>query len=210
MIPRPLNDITEADVTALIANGVAEGRTIDYKRSLPGNTDADKKEFLADTSSLANSGGGDLVFGMDEAAGLPTQIAGIQATDLDLEIRRLDSILAAGLSPRIRYAIKTLTTTAGQRVMIVRVERSWSGPHRVIFQQNDKFYGRNTAGKYALDVNELRTAFTLSNTVESSHYQTIKRQFHSWIPRRLSCIAYLLSHLQTQHNMTFFQSTKTP
>ena len=165
MIPRPLNDITEADVTALIANGVAEGRTIDYKRSLPGNTDADKKEFLADTSSLANSGGGDLVFGMDEAAGLPTQIAGIQATDLDLEIRRLDSILAAGLSPRIRYAIKTLTTTAGQRVMIVRVERSWSGHHRVIFQQNDKFYGRNTAGKYALDVNELRTAFTLSNTV---------------------------------------------
>ncbi len=102
MIPRPLNDITEADLAALIANGVAEGRTIDYKRSLPGNTDADKKEFLADTSSFANSGGGDLVFGMDEAAGLPTQIVGIQASDLDLEIRRLDSILAAGLSPRIR------------------------------------------------------------------------------------------------------------
>lgn len=164
MIPRPLNDISEADLTGLITNGVAEGRTIDYKRALPGNTDADKKEFLADTSSFANTGGGDLVFGMDEASGLPTQIAGVQSADLDVEIRRLDSILAAGLSPRIRYAMRTVTTTGGERVLVLRIERSWSGPHRVVFQQHDKFYGRNSAGKYPLDVNELRTAFTLSST----------------------------------------------
>ncbi len=118
MIARPLNDITEADLTGLIANGVAEGRTMDYKRSLPGNSDADKKEFLADTSSFANSGGGDLIFGLDEAAGLPTQIVGVQAADLDLEIRRLDSILAAGLSPRIRYTMRTVTTAAGLPVVI--------------------------------------------------------------------------------------------
>src|SRR5437899_2841847 len=127
MIPRPLNEIAETDLTALIANGVAEGRAIDYKRTLPGNSDADKKEFLADTSSFANSGGGDLIYGMDESAGLPTQIVGIQAADLDSVRQRLDSILAAGLSPRIRYAIKTLITTSGQQVMILRVERSWSG-----------------------------------------------------------------------------------
>jgi hypothetical protein len=164
MIARPFNDITEADLIGLIANGVTEGRTMDYKRSLPGNSDADKKEFLADTSSFANSGGGDLVFGIDEAAGLPTQIIGVQAGDLDLEIRRLDSILAAGLSPRIRYTMRTVTTAAGLPVVILRVERSWSGPHRVIFQQHDKFYARNSAGKYPLDVNELRAAFTLSQT----------------------------------------------
>src|ERR1039458_8242927 len=103
MIDKPLNDIAEADLAALISNGVAEGRTIEYKRILPGNSDADKKEFLADTSSFANTGGGDLVYGMDEVGGLPTHIVGIQATDLDAEIRRLDSILAAGLAPRIRY-----------------------------------------------------------------------------------------------------------
>ena len=138
MIPRPLNDISEADLTALITNGVAEGRTIDYKRALPGNADADRKEFLADTSSFSNTAGGDLVFGMDEAGGLPTQIVGVQAADLDLEIRRLDSILAAGLSPRIRYAMRTVTTAAGERVLVLRVERSWAGPHRVVFQQQDR------------------------------------------------------------------------
>jgi hypothetical protein len=164
MIPKPLSAVAEADLTALISNGVAEGRMIDYKRVLPGNSDADKKEFLADVSSFANTSGGDLIFGMEEAAGVPTQIVGVQAGDLDLEIRRLDSILEAGLSPRIRYSIRTVTTGAGERVVVLRVERSWAGPHRVIFQQYDKFYGRNSAGKYPLDVNELRASFTLSST----------------------------------------------
>jgi hypothetical protein len=164
MIPTALTEIREADLTALITNGVAEGRTIDYKRTLPGTSDAEKKEFLADASSFANTNGGDLVFGMDETGGVPVQIVGVRATDLDLEIRRLDSILAAGLNPRIRYAINTVTTVAGERVVILRVERSWFGPHRVVFQQHDKFYARNSAGKYPLDVNELRTAFTLSST----------------------------------------------
>ncbi|MBZ5656501.1 MAG: ATP-binding protein [Acidobacteriia bacterium] len=163
MIQKRLDDITEQVLAALISNGVREGRTIDYKRGLPGSTDADKKEFLADASSFANTATGDLVFGMDEDQGLPTQVTGIQTADLDLEIRRLESILAAGLSPRIRYAIKVVSVANGQ-VLVMRVERGWTGPHRVIFQGHDKFYGRNSAGKYPLDVNELRTAFTLSGT----------------------------------------------
>jgi hypothetical protein len=165
MIPKPLAEITESDLLGLITNGIAESRTLDYKRSLPGNSDADKKEFLADVSSFANTAGGDLVFGIDEDEGLPTQVAGVQVADLDLETRRLNSLLEAGLSPRVRYAIKDVALVNGGRVIVIRVERSWSGPHRVIYQGHDKFYGRNSAGKYPLDVNELRTAFTLPSTV---------------------------------------------
>lgn len=163
MIPQPLHAVTQEDLLALISNGVAEGRTLEYKRELPGNSDGDKKELLADASSFANTVGGDLIFGMAEAAGLPTQIAGVAAADLDLEIRRLDSILAAGLSPRIRYVTKVVVTATGERALVVRVYHSWTGPHRVVFQGHDKFYGRNSAGKYPLDVNELRAAFTLSS-----------------------------------------------
>lgn len=165
MIPKRLGDINEDDLAALISEGVAEGRTIDYKRDLPGNTDADKREFLADVSSFANTAGGDLVFGMDEDQGIPSLITGVQASDLDLVIQRIENILRSGISPRVRYEIRVVPTKAGQRTLIVRVERSWSGPHRVVFQNYDKFYGRNSAGKYPLDVNELRAAFTLSSTV---------------------------------------------
>jgi hypothetical protein len=164
MIPKALSDITENDLLALIGNGVAEGRTIDYKRELPGNSDSEKKDFLADVSSFANTSGGDLVYGMDEDRGLPTQIVGVQTVDLDLEIRRMDSMLAAGLSPRIRYLIKRVDTSSGLNTLVLRVERSWFGPHRVILKGDDRFYGRNSAGKYPLDVNELRASFNLSSS----------------------------------------------
>lgn len=165
MIQKPLEQIDETDLLALINNGVSEGRTIDYKRELPGNSDGEKKEFLADVSSFANSGGGDLIFGMDEDQGLATQLTGFQSTDADIDIRRLDDMLASGLDPRIRYQARLIPNSSGSKVLIVRIERSWVGPHRVIFKGSDKFYGRNSTGKYPLDVNELRSAFTLSSTI---------------------------------------------
>jgi hypothetical protein len=165
MIQKPVDTISEDDLLALITNGVSEGRTIDYKRELPGNSDGDKKEFLADVSSFANTSGGDLVFGIDEAQGLPTQLTGFQSANADMEIRRLESILASGLDPRIRYAARVIPCSGGLKSLVIRVDRSWTGPHRVIFKGHDKFYGRNSAGKYPLDINELRSAFTLASTV---------------------------------------------
>jgi hypothetical protein len=165
MIQRLLKDITVADIELLVANAVSESKTIEYKRALPGSMDAEKKEFLADVSSFANTTGGDLIFGIDESQGLPTGIVGLGSSDLDLEIRRLDSILTDGLEPRIRYATKIVDCGNSVKVLLFRVERSWYGPHRVVFKGNDKFYGRNSAGKYSLDVGELRAAFTLSVTV---------------------------------------------
>jgi hypothetical protein len=43
----------------------------DYKRDIYGNSENDKREFLADVSSFANTIGGDIVIGIDEASGLP-------------------------------------------------------------------------------------------------------------------------------------------
>jgi hypothetical protein len=165
MIPTALEKIGEADLQQLIDNAVAEGRTIEYKQALHGGTDSEKKEFLADVSSFANTAGGDLLFGISEDKGVPVKVVGIGTTDPDLEVRRLDSIIAAGLEPRIRYNSRIIETDAALKVLLVRIEKSWFGPHRVIFKGHDKFYGRNAAGKYPLDVNELRTAFTLSSTV---------------------------------------------
>jgi hypothetical protein len=79
--------------------------------------------------------------------------------------KRLDSILSSGLDPRIRHVGRVISCQGGAKALVIRVERSWIGPHRVIFKGHDKFYGRNSAGKYQLDVNQLRSAFTFSSTV---------------------------------------------
>ena len=54
MILKDLAAITELDLKSLIENSVLEQKTLDYKKMLPGNSDSEKKEFLADVSSFAN------------------------------------------------------------------------------------------------------------------------------------------------------------
>jgi hypothetical protein len=164
MISKRLEEISEADLDHLLANSVSEGKTIEYKRALPDNSDGDKKEFLADVSSFANTTGGDLIFGVNEERGLPTAIPGLAFPDSDHEVRRLDSIINDGLEPRVRYTIRVVQREANVPVLIVRTERSWIGPHRVVFKGHDKFYARNSAGKYPMDVSELRSAFTLASS----------------------------------------------
>src|SRR5256885_15905327 len=100
MIPKNLDQVAASDIDALITAQVREGRTIEYKQALPGGKDEDRKECLADVSSFDNTVGGDLMYGVAEADGVPTAVTGIAPTDLDAELLRLDSIIASGLRPR--------------------------------------------------------------------------------------------------------------
>ena len=147
MIAKPLDQITEADLTQFLNAGVAERKTLDYKQQLPDMNDAGKKELLADVSSFANTAGGDLVFGVSEVAGLPTAIPGVSIADTDQLILRLDSIIRDGLSPRIRHTTRAVPLANGNYVLIIRSERSWYGPHRLVFRGDSRFYGRTTNGK---------------------------------------------------------------
>lgn len=51
-----------------------ESETLDFKRDLPGNSDKDKHELLKDICALANAGGGDLVYCVDEIDGVAASI----------------------------------------------------------------------------------------------------------------------------------------
>src|SRR6266702_3810743 len=168
---KPLESITEQDIQALIDAQLdaqkAERKTAEYKRALPGGTDDDKKEFLADVSSFANAAGGTLLFGIEEQAGIPTKLTGIQLDDVDAQKLRLENMLRAGIAPRLPLVDihpVALASKRGHYVLILRVQKSWLLPHRVIFKDHGHFYSRNSAGKYRLDVTELRTAFELSGT----------------------------------------------
>ena len=75
-------------------------------------------------------------------------------------MQRMENMLRDGISPRIagvKYRwIDGFSTGA---VLVVRVLRSWSGPHMVTFQQLSRFFSRGASGKYLLDVGQLRDAF---------------------------------------------------
>lgn len=163
---KPLESIDESDFQALLDNQVAEGKTIEYKQALPGNSDSDKREFLYDISSFANAAGGHLIFGIKEDAGVPTDICGLDLADVDAAILSLENSIRDGLAPRIPGLAVQAISLQNKRVAIVfRIPRSWALPHMVTFKGASKFYSRNSAGKYQLDVGELRAAFALSQSI---------------------------------------------
>ena len=164
MLNKPLEEINQTDLQHLVDNSVMEGKSIEYKLELPGKTDSDRKEFLSDVSSFANTSGGDLIYGVKEKDGIPVEIVGVTAQNIDEEKRRYDSLIQDGIEPRIQVTIHPVKVSQSKIALVLRIKRSWIGPHRVVFKGHDKFYARNSAGKYPLDTVQLRAAFNLSET----------------------------------------------
>jgi hypothetical protein len=163
---KSLDQITETDLLALITAAESENKVIDYKETLPGNADSDRKEFLYDVSSFANASGGHLLYGIKAKDGIPTELKGTANLNADAEKLRLHNILQSGIQPRIPgVEIHEVKLKGDNSVLLVRIPRSWSSPHMVTFQSASKFYSRNSAGKYPLDVSEIRAAFLMSETV---------------------------------------------
>jgi hypothetical protein len=148
---------------------------MDYKKTLPDfNVLERKKEFLSDVTSFANASGGDLIYGIEERDGIPiSPLNGLAITDTEIDglKLKLESIIRtrSNIDPRVPgVSIHTIKLKNGNYVIIIRVPRSWASPHMVTLQLKDhnRFFSRNSAGKYELDVSELRTAFVLSETIE--------------------------------------------
>jgi len=161
MIPKRLEDITFADIQVLKDNAVKEGKTIEYKSEVPSNADSDKVKFLAGVSAFANTVGGDFIIGAETDKGIPISLDGVILSDIDAEKLRLEQILQNGLEPRLpKVDIEIIQSNDGRNFIVIKVNRSWLAPHKV--RTNNQFYGRNSAGKYPMDVSELRTAFMLT------------------------------------------------
>jgi len=202
MITKNIDQITEEELQALIDNSVSESKTIEYKQLLPGNSDGDKKEFLADISSFANASGGDLIYGIseDRDTGTPKTLVGLTIENVDKQILRLESMMTDGIEPRI-LGIETqpINLSNSKVALIIRIPKSWISPHRVSFKSHDKFYSRSTNRKYQMDVAELRIAFNLSETmterIRNFRVDRISRIFANETPVPFYDTAKIVLHL---------------
>lgn len=200
MIPVAIDLIQAEHIRSLIENGVREGRTIEYKQSLPGGSDADKKEFLADVSSFANAAGGDLIYGVAATNGVPTEIKGLSVFDADKDVLRLDSTIRDGVQPRV-LGLRTHVVTGLDEgpVLVVRVPTSWAGPHMVTYKGASRFYARSSAGKFQMDVDELRSAFALAGDlperIRNWRNERVAKIVAGETPMRLSDEPTMILHL---------------
>jgi hypothetical protein len=163
---RPINEITEQDLVELIDNQYSETKVIDYKRQLYSNNREGTKELLSDVSSFANTSGGHIVFGISESKGYPTSPSPLSLTNPDETIRQLEGKIQDGIEPRIHNVeIGEVRFSPSGSALVIRIPKSWAAPHRVIYGGHDKFYARNSRGKYPLDVHDLRRVFAASESI---------------------------------------------
>jgi hypothetical protein len=166
-----LLELTSAWLLRLVNDRVHEGRSLDYKRDLIGGKDEDKREFARDVSSFANAAGGAMIFGVEEAKddqgknlGYPAKVHGVACPNFDQTKLWLESVLRDHVDPRVQgMEITKVDGFERGPAIVLRIPRSWSGPHMVTFSNQTHFYSRNSAGKQPLDVREIRAAF-LANT----------------------------------------------
>jgi hypothetical protein len=169
MIAKPLDKIEAADIQALVTNGDEERRTMDFKRDLPGMNEDAKKELRADVTSFANASGGDLIFGVDEAGGVATAVLGLPGVDADAEIRRIEAVIQSSIDPRVPgFESRAIPIPGKGPVIVVRVPKSWRGPHLIKLNDTFRMFGRNSKGKYIFDATEIRSAFLGAEAVPSA------------------------------------------
>jgi hypothetical protein len=170
---KQFDQITKADVEQLVSGQVPEGRELDYKQQLPGNTQDDKREYLYDLTSFANTSGGVIIFGIQEQrdpnnapTGLPADAVGLGRINPDKEIQRLESLQLTGVERRVPgVQFKAIDGLANGPVLLVSVPKSWASPHIVTLGGIHRFYARGERGKYLMDWHQIRSSFALSESL---------------------------------------------
>ena len=159
MILSELDKIDAVTLAQLCADHCPESDSLDFKRTI-----GRPEELQKDVSAMANSNGGDLVFGIDEENGHAGSLAPLTGESPDAAVLRIAQILD-GLEPRVRGLQYKHVEVQGGHVVIVRVPRSFDGPHSFRVNAGRRFVLRNGPGTSDMSFEQLRNAFDRTATL---------------------------------------------
>ncbi len=196
-LPANLTQTTVADLEALIAGQIAEDAHLEFKRELPVLAGNGRNEFLADLSAFANSGGGDVIFGMDEdAEGRASQLVA-QPGVADEQMRRFLDVLMNGIDPRVPGVEAHTVAVPGGFVLLFRIRQSWIGPHRL--STNQHFFIREGGRKRQLNMPEIKGLFLRSDSqaqrVRNFRTERIGKLVSGEAPLQLAAGSIFVVHL---------------
>lgn len=178
-----LEALTEADLQRLIAAGVRESTTLEFKREMYRRNAKHTREMLRDVAAMANAEGGVLIIGMKEdGQGTAQQL--IPVPDAEAEANRLVQLCLAHISERIPGLQARPVPINGGDVVVVRVPRSYRRPHMITFEGVTDFWVRHDRQKSRMSVAELRTAVMATEDAEMKAQRFGKSRIANALNRR--------------------------
>lgn len=178
---RPLRDIRAEDIRVLVASGLEEHLQLEYKSTLYGNSDGERREFLLDVCMFANANGGILLLGIPERRdenGQPTGtpdpngVLGIELPNPQLVLSGYDARVMEAIEERLALESVSIDVGDGRQVIAIRVPNSAAKPHSVRFGGHIYFPSRRERQRYFMSVREIkelvmRTASRLQQAEEA-------------------------------------------
>lgn len=186
MLLQPLDQISEPLLQKLCDDSCPESQTLEFKRDLPGSSDKEKHEICKDITALANTDGGDLVYGLEEDAGAASAIQPISSELPDAAMRRIAQVLDAGIEPRIQGIKMRHVDVTGGYAIVVRVPSSFDGPHCIRTNSSRRFVMRNGTNTSDMSFDQLRGAFDRTATLAERARQFIAERLQQVAGRHTS------------------------
>ncbi|MBK9421116.1 MAG: ATP-binding protein [Flavobacteriales bacterium] len=201
LLNKRARDVGAEEIERLVSGGIAESKTLDYKREIRIDKDSDKKEFLYDLAALANTDGGVIIVGIDErkdsqerSSSVAGEVVGFKIENEEQFKQRVEDLVYSSIEPRVGGLHVRFVEVGQKQVLLIAVERFVGLPHMVTLGKTNKFYRRNSASKYLMDVYELNEAFAqnarFKDAVTSFRNQRIEQvstgQYHPGIEKKTS------------------------
>lgn len=183
LLGKRVDTLLPDDIVRLVENKVQENKSLDYKRDLKLNQDKDKKEFLFDMTSMANTEGGVFLFGVEESkdekgqnTGTPELVVGVNIENFDKLTQQIEDLIKGNTDPVISSVSIKLIEVEEKNVLAIGIAKSYGLPTMVTFNETNKFYRRRNSGKFTVDVYELNQMFMQNQVLKESAENFVKKR----------------------------------
>ena len=152
-----------SDVQRLIDQRVHEVPAIEFKSDAPLDGDAARRKFLRDVTSMGNSGGGTIIFGLtaddSSGVGVAMELSPI-ANPAILSI--MENIVRDVVRPPLLWTLVDFEVGDG-RVVIAEIQPSALGPYMVQGYDENRYYRRGETGVVRMTEFEVSSAYALAH-----------------------------------------------
>ena len=169
-----LSKIELKQINELVNDKERENLYLDYKENLPDfKIEQSKRDFLHDITAFANANGGDIIYGIKDkkdtkglATAIPEKIVGLDSSiNSDQMQRRIEDIAITNIDPPLRGLLFRWIDYKTEKILILRIPKSWAKPHAVQYKHDIRIYIRTASGKKPLEYREMKHMIIESSTM---------------------------------------------